>query len=112
MTLEDFQSQIHNDIVVVDFMATRCGPCQAMFPIVQDLAQQNNIKLIKLDADDHAELFDHYEVYGVPHLKFFVNGQEKLTSTGPKQPHEIEQMIRQCVSYQEQPELALVDDYF
>lgn len=98
MTLENLQNEMKSQVVVVDFMATRCGPCQAMYPVVKELANQHNLKFIKLDADEHEEIFDHYEVYGVPHIKVFVNGVEKASCTWPKQPDEIEEMMDSCVS--------------
>ena len=81
MTVEDLKNEITSQIVVVDFMATRCVPCQAMYPVVKEIADQHNVKFIKLDADEHEAIFDHYEVYGVPHIKVFVNGIEKGCST-------------------------------
>lgn len=113
MTVEDLKKEITSDIVIVDFMATRCGPCQAMYPVVQEIADQHNARFIKLDADDHEAIFDHYEVYGVPHIKVFVNGQEKASSTGPKQREDIEAMIADCVNCEEKTESQqLVDAYF
>lgn len=81
MTVEDLNKEIKSHIVVVDFMATRCVPCQAMYPVVKELADKHNVKFIKLDADEHEAIFDKYEVYGVPHIKVFVNGEEKISST-------------------------------
>lgn len=117
MTVDDLKNEITSSIVVVDFMATRCVPCQAMYPIVKELADQHNVKFIKLDADEHEEIFDHYEVYGVPHIKVFVNGVEKATSTGPKQREDLELMISECVHFQTDPvveeqEEDLVAAYF
>ena len=96
MTVEDLKNEITSQIVVVDFMATRCVPCQAMYPVVKEIADQHNVKFIKLDADEHEAIFDHYEVYGVPHIKVFVNGIEKGCSTWPKQREDIEAMIAEC----------------
>ena len=114
MTVEDLKNEITSNIVVVDFMATRCVPCQAMYPVVKELADQNNVKFIKLDADEHEAIFDHYEVYGVPHIKVFVDGVEKTSSTGPKQREDLEDMITSCLTCEEtiQESRVAVADYF
>ena len=116
MTVEHLQDEIKSHIVVVDFMATRCVPCQAMYPVVKELADHHNVRFIKLDADEHEAIFDQYEVYGVPHIKIFVNGEEKASSTGPKQREDIETMIVDCVncqtSQEQKEERILVEDYF
>ncbi len=111
MTIQDLQTAIQSDIVVVDFTATWCTVCHALFPIVEQITQQSNIRLLKLDADVDAEVFDHYEVYGVPHIKVFVNGKEKASSIGPKQKEDIESMIAQCTQDARQEQLAYMD-YF
>lgn len=103
MTIEELKNEISNRVVVVDFMATRCGPCQIMYPVVKEIADQYDAKFIKLNADEHPELFEHYEVYGVPHIKVFVDGVEKAESTGPKQRAELEEMLLSCVSTLDQP---------
>lgn len=113
MTVEDLNNEIKSQIVVVDFMATRCVPCQAMYPVVKELADQHGVKFIKLDADEHEAIFDQYEVYGVPHIKVFVNGEEKASSTGPKQREDIEAMIADCMNCEEKTEQqVLIDAYF
>lgn len=113
MTVEDLKNEITSHIVVVDFMATRCVPCQAMYPVVKELADQYDVKFIKLDADEHEAIFDHYEVYGVPHIKVFVDGIERTSSTGPKEREDLDEMIAQCTRQEQNiQERVVVADYF
>lgn len=115
MTVDQLKNEIRSDIVVVDFTATRCTVCHQMYPIVEELSWNYNVKLIKLDADDDYEVFDHYEVYGVPHLKVFINGEEQATATGPKQRSDLEKIFSDSLTkledIEEQERLSYAD-YF
>lgn len=63
--------------VLVDFSATWCGPCKAMAPVVDELAEQYKGKVTvgKLDVDDSPTTAMQYDVRGVPTLGVFRNGQ-------------------------------------
>jgi len=74
--------------VLVDFTAPWCGPCKMLDPVVKDLAQDwdGQVKVVKLDVDDHPKIAMHYQVMGVPTLMLFKNGQpvERATGYQPK----------------------------
>lgn len=74
--------------VLVDFTAPWCGPCKMLDPIVEDLARDwdGEVKIVKLDVDDHPNLAMHYQVMGVPTLMLFKSGQpvERVTGYQPK----------------------------
>ena len=74
--------------VLVDFTAPWCGPCKMLDPVVKDLAQDwdGQVKVVKLDVDDHPNLAMHYQVMGVPTLMLFKGGQpvERVTGYQPK----------------------------
>ncbi|KAL3840526.1 hypothetical protein ACJIZ3_025117 [Penstemon smallii] len=64
--------------VLVEFVATWCGPCRLIAPAVQSLAQEYEEKLtvVKVDHDSNPQLIEEYKVYGLPALIFFRNGKE------------------------------------
>ncbi|XP_059633348.1 thioredoxin X, chloroplastic-like [Cornus florida] len=64
--------------VLVEFVANWCGPCRLISPAVEWLAQEYKEKLIvvKIDHDSNPQLIEKYEVYGLPTLILFKNGQE------------------------------------
>ena len=64
--------------VLVDFTATWCGPCKALAPIVEKVADefQGKIKVGKLDIDDAPQITRKYGVRSVPTVLVFKGGQK------------------------------------
>lgn len=79
VTDENFQTEVlESEIpVVVDFMATWCGPCKMIAPILHKLSEEysGQIKFVELDTDQYAQLSAQYGVQKIPNLTFFKNGE-------------------------------------
>ncbi len=77
---EDFQKKVlASEVpVVVDFWAEWCAPCQAITPILENLAQkyQGEVKIAKVNVDQNPKLANEYNVRSIPNLIFFDNGEE------------------------------------
>jgi len=75
-------------LVMVDFWAVWCGPCQMVAPIVEELAQEygDKLKVTKLNTDENPEIAGQYQIMSIPTIMFFKGGQvvEKLIGARPK----------------------------
>ncbi len=73
----NFEAEVLNsDVpVLVDFSASWCGPCKRMAPMIEKLAaENNNIKVCKLDIDDAPEIASKLGIRSVPTLVLFNAG--------------------------------------
>lgn len=75
-TEKDFNELVSDELVLVDFFATWCGPCKMLGPVLEDLANDRaDIKIVKVDIDQSRSLAREYGVMSVPTLFLFKNGQ-------------------------------------
>jgi thioredoxin 1 len=70
--------------VLVDYWAEWCGPCRAIAPVLEELANEYNGKLIvaKMDVDQNQSTPQKYAVRGIPTLMIFKNGNVIGTKVG------------------------------
>lgn len=70
--------------VLVDFTATWCGPCRALAPIVEKIADEfeGKIKVGKLDIDESPNVTAKYGIRSVPTVLVFQDGQKKGQHVG------------------------------
>lgn len=76
-----------NKTVLADFYADWCGPCQMVSPIVDEIANENPDYLVcKINVDEEMELAQNFEVFSIPTLVVFKNGEliNKLVGYKPK----------------------------
>jgi len=75
--------------VLVDFWAEWCAPCHAIAPHVEAIANEYNgkLKVAKLDVDANMATATEYQVWSIPTLILFKNGQpvERVMGAMPKQ---------------------------
>ncbi len=64
--------------VVIDCWATWCGPCKAMSPLIDQLAEEYEGKVVigKYNVDEEGDLATEYRVMSLPTILFFKNGEK------------------------------------
>jgi thioredoxin 1 len=82
----DFEGEVLKSPIPVlaDFGATWCGPCKALAPIVDKIADdfQGKIKVVTVDIDDCTEITKKYGVKSVPTVLVFNKGEKTGQSVG------------------------------
>ncbi len=81
--------------VLVDFWAVWCGPCRALAPTVDAIAEkyQGKVKVVKLNVDDNPRTASHYKIKGIPTLLLFVGGQVVEQVVGVASKEKISELI-------------------
>src|SRR3954447_19987920 len=68
--------------VLVDFWAQWCGPCHAVSPVLDRIADEHDVKLVKVNIDEQQDLAQRYGVASIPFMVLFENGEPQASAIG------------------------------
>ncbi|QLH76640.1 thioredoxin [Halosimplex rubrum] len=81
------------DLVLADFYADWCGPCQMLEPVVETIAAETGATVAKIDIDANQQLAAEYDVRGVPTLVLFADGQPAERLVGMQDEAQLRSVI-------------------
>jgi thioredoxin 1 len=88
VTDSSFDADVINseDTIMVDFWAEWCGPCRAVSPILDQIAEEHagKITIVKLNVDDNPQISAKYQITSIPAMKVFRGGEVVKTIIGAK----------------------------
>ena len=87
----NFEDQIKEGIVLVDFWAPWCGPCRAQNPVINKIAEEfsNKAKICKINVDDHKKAAIQMKIKNIPNIIIFKDGVALMQIIGAKPKHQI-----------------------
>jgi thioredoxin 1 len=101
ITDETFDSEILQFELpsLVDFWAAWCGPCRAIAPVVEELADEydGKLRIAKLNVDENPRTPGKYGIRAIPTLMLFKNGQVSDQITGAVSKSRIEEAIKKVL---------------
>lgn len=81
----DFEAEVlkNDGLVLVDFWAEWCGPCRALSPVIDAIAEESKtVKIVKVNIDQSPKAPTQYGVRSIPTLMLFKGGQHVDTRIG------------------------------
>jgi thioredoxin 1 len=97
VTESNFQDEVKNHAgrVLIDFYTPTCPPCRAMAPTLEQIAteQQENLKVVKIDASTEGELATEFGIRAVPTFVLISDGATKAQLTGLRSKKDFEKWL-------------------
>ena len=91
---ENFDEVIKEGRVLVDFYADWCGPCRMLAPVLEEISNENIIKIVKVNVDNHEDIARRYGVMSIPTLLVFEKGKVVKQSIGYIEKDEVMALIQ------------------
>ena len=74
---KDFESEVKEGVVIVDFFATWCGPCRMMAGVLEQADKElSGVKILKVDVDESEKLARRFGIMSIPTIVLFKDGKE------------------------------------
>ncbi len=90
---EDFKEEVKEGKVLVDFYADWCGPCKMLGEVIEEVSQEMDIKIVKVNVDKHADLAREFGIMSIPYIVLYENGEAKRSNLGFMMKEDLKKFI-------------------
>lgn len=86
---------INEELVLVDYYATWCGPCQMLNPILEEISNENkNLTIVKVDVDKHEKIAKDHKVISIPTIEIYKKAKLINKIIGYHSKEELESLLK------------------
>jgi thioredoxin 1 len=85
-------------VVLVDFYADWCGPCQMMEPTLEAIAEDTDAAVLKVDVDQFQALASDHDVQGIPTLLVYADGEQAERLVGAQTGEALETSVNEYLA--------------
>lgn len=91
----EFNNEVKDGVVIVDFFADWCGPCKMLAPIFEEVGNEmeGKAKFIKVNVDEAIDIADKFRISTIPTMIVLKNGEKKEVSVGFMPKEKIKEMV-------------------
>jgi thioredoxin 1 len=96
VTDDSFQAEVMESEtpILVDFWAPWCGPCRAIAPLLEEIAEgRDDVRFVKLNVDENQVTAAQYGILSIPTLILFNNGAEAKRLRPTRNKSQLEQQL-------------------
>ena len=92
---KEFEELIKEGLVLVDYYADWCGPCQMLTPILEELSKKNEtLKIVKINVDEFQQLAVQNKVLSIPAIKIYKDGKLVNQAVGYQELEDLEALLK------------------
>ena len=93
ITKDNFAAETASGLVLIDFWAEWCGPCQAMMPVLAQFEEKTGVKVGKVNVDEQWELAGQFRVMSIPTFVVMKDGKAVEQFVGGRSLEDLELLI-------------------
>ncbi len=93
ITKDNFEAETSKDMILLDFWAEWCGPCQAMMPTLAEL-EKSGTKVWKINVDEQQELAAQFRVMSIPTFILFKDGKAVEQIIGGQSLEQLQTIVK------------------
>ena len=92
---KEFDDLIKEGLVLVDYYADWCGPCQMLTPVLEELSKKNEtLKIVKINVDEFQQLAVQNKVLSIPAIKIYKDGKLVNQTVGYQELEDLEALLK------------------